>query len=119
MDNECTVRKTMEYLSKKWAIMILLELYKNDQSWKRFSTIRKAMKEVTSKILSERLKELEVEGLVINKIDASAFPVKSEYKLTEMGIELVEAIKEIKMWALKWKIDNCVCKNQDCRVCIL
>jgi Predicted transcriptional regulators len=77
------------------------------------------MKEVTSKILSERLKELEIEGLVINRIDAGAFPVKSEYKLTEMGVELVEVIKEIKTWALKRKIDNCVCKNQDCRVCTL
>jgi len=119
MDHDCTVRITMEYLSKKWAIMILLELYKGEQEWKRFTQIRDMMKEITPKVLSERLKELEKEELIIRKVDATSFPVKSEYKLTEMGIELVEAVKVIKNWALKWKVSNHACKEQDCKICIL
>ena len=118
MDPECTVYKTMEYLSKKWTILILLELYKGND-WKRFSEIKAKMREITPKILSERLKELEDQGLLEKRVDTSVFPIRSEYKLTQSGIELMDAVKCIKMWALKWKIDNEPCMNKDCVVCTL
>lgn len=119
MDHDCTFYKTMDYLAKRWTILILLELHKGKQEWKRFSEIRNSMKDITSKVLSERLKEIEEEGLVEKRVDASSFPIKSEYRLTESGQELVEAIKNIKQWALKWKIDNEPCKMQDCARCTL
>lgn len=119
MDHDCTFYKTMDYLAKRWTILILLELHKGDEEWKRFSTVRNSMKDITPKVLSERLKDLEKEGLVERRVDASSFPVKSEYRLTESGSELVDAIKSIKYWALKWKINNEPCKMQDCRKCTL
>ncbi|MCH3977369.1 MAG: helix-turn-helix transcriptional regulator [Candidatus Methanomethylophilus sp.] len=122
MDQSCTVYKTMEYLSKKWTVLILLELYKRSgggTEWKRFSDLMRSMKSVTPKVLSERLKELTEEGLVENRVDASSFPVKSEYRMTEAGRELMDAVHEIKRWALKWKICNEACKRQNCMVCIL
>lgn len=119
MDHNCTVYKTMDYLAKKWTIMILLELNKGDNSWKRFSWIRDSMKDITPKILSERLKEIEEEGLIEKRVDTSTFPVKSEYRLTESGQELMDAVKQIKEWALKWKVKSPACAGQDCRVCIL
>lgn len=118
MDHSCTVYKTMDYLAKKWTIMILLELYKGKE-WKRFSEIRNGMKEITPKILSERLKELEELGLVENKVDVSAFPIRSEYRLTEKALELMVVVHGVKMWALKWNIDNEPCGNQSCRICTL
>lgn len=118
MDHECTVYKTMDYLSKKWTIMIILELYKGEE-WKRFNELKNSMKDVTPKILSERLKELETQGLVENRVDASSFPVKSEYRLTPASLELMDVVHDLKMWALKWQISNEPCKNQDCRICIL
>lgn len=119
MDHECTLYKTMDYLAKKWTILILLELRKGEQEWKRFSELRDSMKDVTPKVLSERLRNLEMEGLILKRVDASAFPIKSEYKLTQAGEELVEATKQIKNWALKWKISNEICLLQDCRSCKL
>ena len=77
------------------------------------------MKEITPKILSERLKELEKEGLIEHRMDTSSFPVKSEYRLTECGLELIEIVRDVKMWALKWKVDNEPCRLQDCRLCKL
>jgi len=118
MNNDCTVYKTMDYLAKKWTIMILLELYKGE-SWKRFSKIKESMKDITPKVLSERLKELEAEGLIMKRVSATAFPMKSEYALTEMGVDLIDAIKEIKVWALRWKVNNPQCGCMDCRVCVL
>jgi DNA-binding HxlR family transcriptional regulator len=119
MEEVCTVNRTVKYLTKKWTLLIILELYKGPGYTRRFTGLRDALPGITAKILSERLKELEDEGLLTRKIDASSFPVKSEYTLTESGLEIVGVIRGIKTWALKWKIDNIACGEQDCRVCVL
>jgi DNA-binding HxlR family transcriptional regulator len=119
MDESCTVNQTVRYLTKKLTLLIILELYKGRDHTRRFSEIKDALGEITQKILSERLRELEEEGIVKKTVDATAFPVKSEYTLTESGLEIVNVIRGIKMWALKWKIDNIPCGEQDCKVCVL
>lgn len=122
MDEVCTVYRTMAYLSKKWSMLILLELYKrgdDTEGWMRFSEIRFSMSDITPKILSERLKELEGEGLVEKRVTVDSFPIKSEYRLTESALELMAVVHDLKMWALKWKIDNIPCMKQDCRNCTL
>jgi len=105
MDEACTVNMTVKYLTKKWTLLIILELYKGPQHTRRFSELKDSLGDITQKILSERLRELETEGIVTKRVDATSFPVKSEYTLTSSGLELVDVIRGIKMWALKWKID--------------
>ena len=118
MDHNCTVYRTMDYLSRRWAVLILCELNKGEE-WKRFSDIRRSMKDVTPKILTERLRELEAEGLVENRVDTSCVPIRSEYRLTPASRELMDVIHELKMWALKWKIDNPECAQANCKFCEL
>lgn len=77
------------------------------------------MEEITPKILSARLKELEKEGLITKEIDATHFPVKCEYSLTKSGEDFVRIIQDIKKWALKWKIKNIVCEKANCKECEL
>jgi DNA-binding HxlR family transcriptional regulator len=115
----CTVNVTAKYLTKKWTFLIILELYKGENYTRRFSELKEAIEEITPKTLSERLKELEEEGIVSKRIDASSFPVKCEYTLTECGVDVVEIIRAVKRWALKWKIDNIPCEQQDCKNCVL
>lgn len=86
---------------------------------RRFSELRESLPGITSKVLSARLKELEEEGLAWRRVEASAFPVKSEYGLSESGVEIIGVVREIKRWALKWKIENLACGAQDCRDCVL
>jgi DNA-binding HxlR family transcriptional regulator len=119
MQDSCTVNKTVRYLSKRWTLLIILELYKGENTTRRFSELRDALSGITPKVLSERLKELEDEQIITRKVDATAFPVRTEYTLTESGLEIVDIIRDIKKWALKWKIDNIPCGAQDCRVCVL
>jgi DNA-binding HxlR family transcriptional regulator len=119
MDDTCTINLTVKYLTKKWTLLIILELYKGPGHTRRFSELKDSLADITQKILSERLRELEVEGIVTKKVDASTFPVRSEYTLTTSGLELVDVIRGIKHWALKWKIDNIPCGGQDCKVCVL
>jgi len=119
MQDTCTVNQTVKYLTKKWTLLIILELYKGQGYTRRFSELREAIGGITPKILSERLKELEEEGILTRNVDATAFPVKTEYTLTESGLGIVDVIRIIKQWALKWKIDNIPCGDQDCKVCVL
>ena len=119
MQDTCTVAQTVRYLSKRWTLLIILELYKGREYTRRFSELRDALAGITPKVLSERLKELEDEGIITRRVDATSFPVRSEYTLTQSGIEIVDVIRGIKRWALKWKIENIPCGEQDCKVCIL
>ncbi len=119
MQDGCTVNLTVRYIARKWTLLILLELYKGKEHSRRFSELKGCLKGITQKILSARLKELEKEGLIENKIDSRSFPMKSEYILTESGIEIINIIKDLKSWALKWKITNIECGCQDCSECIL
>lgn len=113
---ECVVFKTMNIIGKKWSIPTLLEIYKG-RNKKRFMEIKKAMEDVTPKVLSMRLKELEKEGLVKKEIDKSTIPLKCEYSLTKCGKDLIEGIQNIKKWALKWKFKNEECGQTLCRNC--
>lgn len=119
MQEGCTVSQTVRYLSKRWTLLIILELYKGDRYTRRFSELRDSLSGITPKVLSERLKELENEEIITRHVDATAFPVRTEYSLTESGLEIIEIIRDIKKWALKWKVDNMTCSNQDCKVCDL
>ncbi len=119
MDENCTVYKTMDFISKKWTLLILLEIYKSTESKKRYSEIKNNIPDITPKVLSGRLKELEQEGLISKYVDVSSFPVKSEYSLTKIGLDFIGIIKDIKSWALRWKIHNKLCEQLDCRECKL
>ncbi|MDR0439293.1 MAG: helix-turn-helix transcriptional regulator [Methanocalculaceae archaeon] len=119
MDEFCTVNLTVRYLTKKWTLLIILELFKGNNHIRRFSELKDRLPEITAKVLSERLKELEVEGIISKNINATIVPIRSEYTLTESGIELMEVVRGVKYWALKWKIENLPCDSQECEFCKL
>jgi DNA-binding HxlR family transcriptional regulator len=119
MDNNCTVYKTIDFISKKWSLLILLEIYKSPEGKKRYTEIKNKFPDITPKVLSTRLKELEKEGFITKHIDTSNFPVKSDYTFTKIGIDFISIIKDIKNWALRWKINNKVCGKLDCKNCKL
>lgn len=119
MDKNCTLYKTANFIGKRWTLLILLELYKGRCKWKRYSEIKNGLTEITPKIFSARLKELEKERLILKRIDAGKFPVKCEYSLTKAGEDFIKIIKDIKKWTLKWKVKNIVCENSSCKECKL
>lgn len=119
MQEGCTVNLTVKYIARKWTLLILLELYKGEGHTRRFTELKNCLFGITQKVLSARLRELEKEGLVVNRVDSTLFPVKSEYILTESGLEIIDIVKDMKQWALKWKITNIKCECQDCQQCVL
>jgi DNA-binding HxlR family transcriptional regulator len=114
MHKDCTIYRTVGFISKRWSLLILLALHRNK---KRYTEIKKELRTITPKMLSQRLKELEAENLISKKIDTNKFPVKCEYALTESGEDFINIIMDIKQWALKWKLKNKVCENFDCKQC--
>ena len=117
MEESCTVYRTADFIGKKWTMLIILELYKGKSCTRRYSELKKSLIDITPKMLSARLKELEKEGLVIKKVDATEVPVKSSYSLTSSGKDFIKIIKGFKKWALKWKLENKLCEKADCGKC--
>lgn len=97
--------KAMQILGKRWTVLILNQLLFGCQ---RFSEIENALP-ISGRLLSERLKELEEEGIVKREVYTEV-PIRVEYSLTEKGSELKPIIKEIQAWAEKWVEINNKCE---------
>ena len=87
-----------ELLGKKWTGLIIRTLMSGQ---KRFSDITEAIPNMSARMLTERFKELENEGIVTRKVYPET-PVRIEYELTEKGIALKAVMDEIQKWADKW-----------------
>ena len=117
MNRNCTVLKTANFIGKRWTMLILLELYKGQDQWKRYTHLKGKLPDITPKMLSARLKELEREGMISRRIDARMFPIKAEYSLTDGGKDFVRILRDIKKWSLKWKYRSRHCESRDCKTC--
>ncbi len=91
-----------ELLGKRWTGLIIRTLLSGQ---KRFSEIADAIPNMSARMLTERFKELEKEGIVIRKVYPET-PVRIEYELSEKGRELEYAMDEIQKWAEKWNSSN-------------
>ncbi len=87
-----------ELLGKKWTGLIIRTLLSGQ---KRFSDIAESIPNMSARILTERFKELEKEGIINRKVYPET-PVRIEYELTEKGHELQVVMDEIQKWAEKW-----------------
>lgn len=119
MDKNCTIYRTTNFIGKRWTILIMLELYKGKTGVKRYSELKKKLPDITPKILSLRLKELEKLGLVNKKVDTNVMPIKCEYSLTESGSAFIKVIRDLKKWALEWDVGSKNCGDSDCKICEL
>ncbi len=89
--------KAMDLLGKRWTTLILYQLLEGPQ---RFNEIESSLP-ISGRLLSERLKELEKEGIVERKV-YSEVPIRVEYSLTEKGNALEGAIREVEKWSKLW-----------------
>jgi DNA-binding HxlR family transcriptional regulator len=67
----------------------------------RFSEIAQSVPELSDRLLSERMKELESRGIVERTV-ISGPPLRVQYELSKMGHELEPALSEIQTWAQRW-----------------
>ena len=93
----CPVRNVLSHISGKWPILILCILSENERT--RFNAISKAIPDISSKVLSDTLKNLEADGLVERHLYAE-IPPRVEYALTDLGKSLMPILGELIGWAL-------------------
>src|SRR5262245_53391987 len=95
----CTrFHRASELIGRRWTGAIIFVLLR---SRCRFATLRDAIPEITDRMLSDRLQELELEGIVERTVVPET-PVRVEYALTKKGRALATAIAAITDWAHKW-----------------
>jgi DNA-binding HxlR family transcriptional regulator len=90
--------RSIELIGRRWTGAIIYLLLK---SRCRFATLRDAIPDITDRMLSERLQELEQEG-IIDRTVIPETPVRVEYALTRKGRALTEAMDAIAQWSEKW-----------------
>ncbi len=97
---ECCPRlhEAIELVGKRWTGAILLVLLDGPA---HFSEIRALVPEISDRLLSERLKELEAEGIVERRVLPHA-PVRIEYWLTPKGEALASVVEAASQWAEEW-----------------
>jgi DNA-binding HxlR family transcriptional regulator len=90
--------EAVELVGRRWTGAILRVLMDGPL---RFSEVAQAVPELSDRLLSERMKELEARGIVERTVLPGP-PVRVEYSLSKMGRELEPALSELQRWAKRW-----------------
>lgn len=90
--------KAVDLLSKRWVALIVFVLMSGPR---RFGEIESCLSNLSGKVLSDRLKEMENEG-IIERTVYPEMPVRIEYSLTPKGTALAPILGEIGNWSTEW-----------------
>jgi len=96
----CTVELTLNIIGGKWKPIILYHL--GNGGTRRFGELKKAMPNITQKMLTQQLRELEHDGLVHRKVYAEV-PPRVEYSLTEFGLTILPVLQSLSQWGNKYE----------------
>lgn len=101
-DIPCPVARTAEIISGKWTLLIIRDLV---SGVKRFNQLERSLHGISPKTLSERLRSLEEEGVIVRQTFAEV-PPRVEYSLTEKGFDLVYVIDSMRTFGQRWLCDE-------------
>jgi len=94
----CPVARTAEIVSGKWTLLIIRDL---TAGVKRFHQLERSLHGISPKTLSERLRTLEDEGVIIREMFAE-MPPRVEYSLTAKGHDLLAVIESMRTYGQRW-----------------
>ncbi len=97
-DIGCPVEAALEILGGKWKGAILYHLL---DGAKRFNEIQRLKPQLTHRVLTKQLRELEAAGVIERKVFPEV-PPKVEYALTELGRALDPVLQTLKMWGIDY-----------------
>ena len=91
----CPAQITLSFIDNKWKMLIIGEiLFEGTQ---RFSVLKKALPQISQKVLTQNLRSLEASGLITRVVFAEV-PPRVEYSLTELGLSLRPIIESMIKW---------------------
>ena len=94
----CGIDAALDVVSGKWKGLILWEL--DEHGVRRFAELRRGLPGVSEKMLTQHLREMEADGLVLREVYAEV-PPRVEYSLTEHGRALNEALAPLGAWGVE------------------
>lgn len=92
--SECPVRDVLDRVGDKWTMLVLIALADTPR---RFSDLNRAIPDISKRMLSQTLRALERDGLVLRRVFATK-PPSVEYRLTELGRTLFEPLTMLVRW---------------------
>ncbi|MDR1744969.1 MAG: helix-turn-helix transcriptional regulator [Planctomycetota bacterium] len=95
----CPVETTLRLIGNKWKIFVLRELL---PGVKRFGELQKAIPGISQKVLTQNLRAMEKDGLVVREVFAEV-PPRVEYRLSELGHTLRPIIAGLWDWGMRYK----------------
>ena len=96
---ECPVATTVSLIGSKWKLLIMRNLLA--RPW-RFNELQKSIDGISQKALTEALRSMEADGIVIRKAFPEV-PPRVEYSLTELGESMRPIIKAMENWGTAYK----------------
>lgn len=106
----CPLQGVIDIISKKWALLAINEI--GNHKHIRFNELRRELKGITAKSLTNTLTDLESSGLVMRKSFDEKLP-RTEYSLTDDGTKLHHMVIPLLQWAASRKnavVTECSCK---------
>ena len=95
----CPVETTLALIGNKWKVLILRDLMTGT---KRFGELKRSVGDVSQKVLTAQLRDMEENGLVSRKVYAEV-PPRVEYSLTPLGESLSPILSAMKNWGENFK----------------
>lgn len=91
----CPIGTTLGIIGGKYKVLIIWHLY--NKKCLRYGELQKIIENITPKMLTSQLRELEEDRLIMRKV-YPIIPPKVEYSLTELGQSLIPILFEMKKW---------------------
>ncbi|WFD11911.1 winged helix-turn-helix transcriptional regulator [Tepidibacter hydrothermalis] len=95
----CPVETTLKLIGDKWKVLILRDLINGT---KRFGELKSSIGSISQKVLTQQLRSMEEDGLVLRKVYAEV-PPRVEYSLTETGASLKPILDSMWEWGEQYK----------------
>ena len=96
---DCPVEVTLTLISNKWKILIIRDLL---EGTKRFGELKKSINNISQKVLTSNLREMEENNLLVRKVYAEV-PPRVEYTLTDIGYSLSPLLDAMDDWGVGYK----------------
>jgi DNA-binding HxlR family transcriptional regulator len=101
LEEKCKILDIWDVLSRRWSLLILKNL--SSKNVIRFNELKRSLNNISNTVLSDRLSELEQEGLITKKIYPQ-IPLKVEYRLTTKAKDLEPILQSLSKWCEKWEL---------------
>lgn len=95
----CPVATTVSLIGSKWKLLIMRNLLM--RPW-RFNELRKSLDGISQKVLTDSLRSMEEDGLVVRTVYAEV-PPRVEYSLSELGETMRPIMKSMEIWGMAYK----------------